>query len=320
MKNLLRLIALHVMLLVSSALLAQTYPAKPIKLIVPFPPGGAADIIGRAFGQRLTESMGQPVVLDNRAGADTIIGMAAAARSPADGYTIILVLNSALSMNPALYSKLPYDAIKDFAPISLVANVPLALIVPPLSPAKTASELGAMLRENPTAYSYGAGNIVARLAAEQLLSQSGGKATPIMYKGSAPTTIAVMRGEVQFAFEPVVVVMPHVNGGKMRALGVAMNKRSSAAPNIPTVTESGLLGFDIPVWFGFMAPAGTPPEVIKKLNAEITKAARAPDLQEKLNGAGLEIGASTPEQFTATVTSERDKWIPKIQSWGIRLE
>lgn len=320
MKKLLRLIALSAMFLLSSALLAQTYPAKPIKLIVPFPPGGAADIIGRAFGQRLSESMGQPVVLDNRAGADTIIGMAAAAHSPADGYTIILVLNSALSMNPALYSKLPYDAIKDFAPISMVANVPLALIVPPSSPARSASDLGAILRAKPNAYSYGAGNIVARIAAEQLLSQSGGKATPIMYKGSAPTIMDVMRGEVQFAFEPVVVVMPHVNSGKMRALGLAMNKRSSAAPNVPTVTEAGLPGFDIPVWFGFMAPAGTPPEVIKKLNVEIVKAARAPELQEKLNGAGLEIVASSPEQFSSTVTAEREKWIPKIQSWGIRLE
>lgn len=320
MQGLIRiLIALSALALAPQAF-AQNYPSKPVRLIVPFPPGGAADLVARLFGQKLGESLGQPVPIENRAGADTIVGMEAAARAPADGYTLILAINSALSMNPALYAKLPYDGSRDFAPISIVASVPLALVVPATSTANSAPELAALLRDKPGALSYGAGNTVARLAAEQLLGQTGTRALPVMYKGSAPTIVDLMRGDVQFAFEPVAVVMPYVKSGKMRALGVATGRRAAAAPDVPTIAESGIAGIEIPVWFGFMAPAGTPREIVARLQADIARAARAPDLQDKLVGAGFEIGAGTPEQFSATVTAERDSWVRRIRAWGIKLD
>lgn len=320
MKKLIKTLITVAALAASPMLLAQAWPNKPIRLIVPFPPGGAADIIARAYAVKLTDALGQPVVLDNRPGADTIIGMETTARAQPDGYTLILAINSALSMNPALYSKLPYDGNRDFAPIAMVASAPLALVVPPTSPAKTAAELGAMMKAEPGKYSYGSGNMVARVGAEALLSATGGKAVPIMYKGSAPTIVDLMRGEVQFAFEPAVVVMPHVKAGKMRALGVASSKRSPAAPDVPTLAETGMAGFDIPVWFGFMAPAGTPRPIVNQLQAELAKAAQSPDVKDKLAGIGVEVLSSSPEQFTTAMNAERDVWVKRIREWGLKVD
>lgn len=298
---------------------AQTYPTKPIKVIVPFPPGGAADLVARVWGAKLSESLGQPVVLDNRPGADTIIGMKAVAHAPGDGYTLILVINSALTMNPALYAKLPYDD-KSFAPVSIVASVPLVLVVPPASTAKTAAELGAMMKEKPGAHSYGAGNMVARIGGEAMLSQAGGRAVAVMYRGSAPTVMDVMRGEVEFAFEPAVVVAPYIKAGKMKALAVASAQRSAILPEVPTMTESGMSGFNIPVWFGFMAPAGTPRAIIRRLHADIALASQSPDVKDKLTAVGVEVSASTPEQFVFTVSTEGAVWMKRIKDYGIKVD
>ncbi len=303
----------------SPLLWAQGYPTKPIRLIVPFPPGGAADLVARTFGAKLSESLGQPVVLDNRPGADTIIGMDAAAHAPADGYTLVLAINSALTMNPALYARLPYDD-KSFAPISMVASAPLALVVPPAFPVKTAAELGGLVKNKPDAYSYGAGNLVARIGAEALIGQAAGRAVAVMYKGSAPTIMAVLRGEVQFAFEPVVVVAPYLKAGKLRGLAVASSERSPVAPDLPTMAESGMPGLDIPVWFGFMAPAATPRAVLQRLQADIAQAAQAPEVREKLSAIGVEVSASTPEQFATTVSVEAAVWMKRIRDYGIKLE
>jgi tripartite-type tricarboxylate transporter receptor subunit TctC len=299
---------------------AQSYPSRPIKLIVPFPPAGAADLVSRSFAQKLTTQLGQAVVIENRPGADTIIGMGALAKSTPDGYTLGLVLNSSLTMNPALYAKLPYDATKDFASISIVASVPLVLVSNPTTNAGSASELAALAKAKPDQLSYGAGNIVARLAAELFLSQSGGKAVGVMYKGSAPTLTDLIRGDVQFAFEPLAVVMPHVNSGKLRALGVAETRRNPTSPDLPTLAEGGLPGFEVPVWFGFMAPAGTAREVLARLQDEISKAALDPEVRDRLTGAGFEVGATTPAQFTTRVAAERESWSKRIQAWGIKLE
>jgi len=298
---------------------AQGFPNKPVRLIVPFPPGGAADLIARSFGVKLGEALGQPVLIDNRPGADTIIGMDAVAHAPADGYTLILAINSALSMNPSLYAKLPYDD-RSFAPISIVASAPLALVVPTSSPANTAAELGAMVKSKPDAYSYGAGNMVARIGAQALLGQSGGRAVAVMYKGSAPTVMDVMRGEVQFAFEPAVVVAPHIKAGKLKALAVASAKRSPVLPDVPTMAESGMPGFDIPVWFGFMAPAATPRAVIARLQTDIARAAQSPEVKEKLAAIGVEVSASTPEEFASAVAMESAVWTKRIKDYGIKVE
>ncbi len=306
-------------LVLSLPVWAQGFPTRPIKVIVPFPPGGAADLVARSFGAKLSESLGQPVVLDNRPGADTIIGMEAAVHAPADGYTLVLAINSALTMNPTLYAKLPYDD-KSFAPVSIVASVPLALVVPPTSPAKTVAELGTMMSEGNGAYAYGAGNMVARIGAEAFLSQTGGRAITVMYKGSAPTIMDLMRGEVAFAFEPAVVVAPHIKAGKMKALAVASSNRSSSLLNVPTMAESGMPGFDIPVWFGFMVPAATPQAIITRLRADIALAAQSPDVKEKLSAIGVEVRASTPEQFAATVNAEAAVWMKRIKDYRIKVE
>jgi tripartite-type tricarboxylate transporter receptor subunit TctC len=304
----------------ASAFAQQTYPAKPIKIIVPFPPGGSADLVARVVGQKLSENTKQPVIVENRPGADTIIAMELVAKAPPDGYTVGYANGSALTMNPTLYSKLPYDPVKDFVPVSVIANVPLALVVHPSVDAKTAKELADYIRANPGKLFYGQANIVAKVATEAFSAAAGGKMVEVPYKGSTPNVQDLVLGRVQVSIEPVATVLPHVQAGKLRALAVTDSRRSKAFPDLPTVAETGVPGYAFNNWHAILLPAGTPKEIVAKLNEEIVKAARHPDVAAKVAPLGVEIVASTPDELQKRASSEREHWAKQIKALGIKVD
>jgi tripartite-type tricarboxylate transporter receptor subunit TctC len=306
--------------LACTAALAQTYPAKPVRIIVPFPPGGSADLVARTVGQKFTENTKQAVVVENRPGADTIIAMQAVKSAPADGYTVGYAIGSALTMNPTLYSNLPYDPNKDFAPVTLIVNNPLALVVHPSVPAKTAKELAEYIKANPGKLFYGQANIVAKVATEAFAAAAGGKMVEVPYKGSTQNVQDLILGRVQVAIEPVATVLPFVKDGKLRALAVTDSQRSKAFPDLPTVAEGGVPGYSFNNWHAILVPAGTPKEVVGTLQAEITKAARHPDVTAKLAGVGVEVIAGTPEELQKRAASEREHWAKQIKALGIKVE
>jgi tripartite-type tricarboxylate transporter receptor subunit TctC len=306
--------------LACTAALAQTYPAKPVRIIVPFPPGGSADLVARTVGQKFTENTKQAVVVENRPGADTIIAMQAVKSAPADGYTVGYAIGSALTMNPTLYSNLPYDPNKDFAPVTLIVNNPLALVVHPSVPAKTAKELADYIKANPGKLFYGQANIVAKVATEAFAAAAGGKMVEVPYKGSTQNVQDLILGRVQVAIEPVATVLPFVKDGKLRALAVTDSQRSKAFPDLPTVAEGGVPGYSFNNWHAILVPAGTPKEVVGTLQAEITKAARHPDVTAKLAGVGVEVIAGTPEELQKRAASEREHWAKQIKALGIKVE
>ena len=304
----------------ASAFAQQTYPAKPIKIIVPFPPGGSADLVARVVGQKLSENIKQPVIVENRPGADTIIAMELVAKAPPDGYTVGYANGSALTMNPTLYSKLPYDPVKDFVPVSVIANVPLALVVHPSVDAKTAKELADYIRANPGKLFYGQANIVAKVATEAFSAAAGGKMVEVPYKGSTPNVQDLVLGRVQVSIEPVATVLPHVQAGKLRALAVTDSRRSKAFPDLPTVAETGVPGYAFNNWHAILLPAGTPKEIAAKLNEEIVKAARHPDVAAKVAPLGVEMVGSTPEELQKRASTEREHWAKQIKALNIKVD
>jgi tripartite-type tricarboxylate transporter receptor subunit TctC len=304
----------------TTAALAQSYPAKPIKVIVPFPPGGSADLVARTVGQKLSENTKQPVIVENRPGADTIIAMQAVASSPADGYTVAYAIGSALTMNPTLYSKLPYDPNKDFAPVTLIVNNPLALVVHPSVPAKTAKELADYIKANPGKLFYGQANIVAKVATEAFAAAAGGKMVEVPYKGSTQNVQDLLLGRVQVSIEPVATILPYVKEGKLRALAVTDSQRSKAFPDLPTVAEGGVPGYSFNNWHAILVPAATPKEVVGTLQTEIDKAARNPEVMAKLAPLGLEIITGSPEELQKRTAAERDHWSKQIKALGIKVE
>jgi tripartite-type tricarboxylate transporter receptor subunit TctC len=304
----------------ASVAVAQGYPSKPIRIIVPFPPGGSADLVARTVAQKMSENIKQPVVIDNRPGADTIIAMEQVAKAAPDGYTVGYAIGSALTMNPTLYAKLPYDPVKDFAPVSVVANVPLALVVHPSVEAKTAKELADFIKANPDKLFYGQANIVAKVATEAFSRAVGGKMTEVAYKGSTPNVQDLVVGRVQVSIEPVATVLPHVQTGKLRALAVTDSKRSPVFPDLPTVAETGVKGYAFNNWHAIVVPAGTPKDVVAKLHEEIVKAARDPDVAAKVAPMGVEMVGSTPEDLQKRAATERDFWGTQIKAMGIRLD
>src|SRR5262245_30156100 len=303
-----------------SAALAQQYPAKPVRIIVPFPPGGSADLVARTVGQKFTENTKQPWIVENRPGADTIIAMQAVKSSPADGYTVGYAIGSALTMNPTLYSNLPYDPSKDFAPVTLIVNNPLALVVHPSVPAKTAKELADYIKANPGKLFYGQANIVAKVATEAFAAAAGGKMVEVPYKGSTQNVQDLLLGRVQVAIEPVATVLPYVKEGKLRALAVTDSQRSKAFPDLPTVAETGVKGYAFSNWHAILLPAATPKEVVTKLQEEIVKAAKTPDVAAKVAPLGVEIVASSHEELQKRVTSEREHWSKQIKALGIKAD
>ncbi len=317
-----RLLLAAAVLVFAGSALAQTWPSKPVRLIVPYPPGGSADILARAIGQKLAEGLGQQVVIDNRPGAGTAIGAEATAKAAADGYTVMLGTVSSHAINPALTPGLKYDPVKDFAPVSLVASIPFALIVHPSLPVHSVKELIALAKSKPGALNFSSAGTGTsnHLAGELFKSMTGTFMVHIPYKGSAPALNDLIAGQVQLMFDLVLTTAPHVKSGAVRALAVTGRERSAALPGVPTVAESGVPGYEVSAWFGIFAPAGTPAAVIGTLNAETVKALRQPDLRDRMASQGAEPVTSTPEQFAAYVKEELAKWTRVVKASGMKVD
>jgi tripartite-type tricarboxylate transporter receptor subunit TctC len=298
------------------------YPSKPIRIIVQFTPGTSTDIIGRLVAQKLTEAWGQPVVVDNRPGAGAIIGTEAAAKAPADGYTLVMAVSSAFGINPGLVPNLPYDVMRDFSLITNVVLTPQTLLVPAASPIKSIKELVAAAKAKPGALNYGSlgSGSTSHLTMELFRSTTGIQLTHVPYKGSPPAYTDLFSGNLQLMFDAVPAVIPHAKSGKLRALAVGSSSRSPFLPEVPTVAESGYPGFEAVGWIGLAAPVKTPDAVLNKINAEVVKILATADMKERLAGLGVTPVGDTREQFTAFVRSEIAKWGKLIRDAGIKAD
>lgn len=301
--------------------LAQTWPAKPVRMIVPFPPAGNTDIIARIVVPRMSENLGQQIFIDNRGGAGSTIGTELAARAPADGYTLLMV-SAAHTINPAMVKKLPYDSVRDFAPISMVADVPTAFVVHPALPVKTVKEFVALARARPGQINYSTAGrgTVGHLAAELLVSETKIKIVHVPYKGSGPAVIDLLAGHVQTQLASMPAVIQYVRAGKLRMIAQTGEKRSPAAADVPTMIESGLPGFVVSSGFGLFAPAGTPKPVVDRVYASVKAALSIPDVRNQLAGQGADPIGSTPEQYDAFNRAEIQKWIRVGREAGIQPE
>ena len=317
-----RLAALLLTLVICAAAGAQAFPTRPIRIVVPFAPGGATDLIARVVGQKLTESMGQAVVVDNRPGASGMIGADAVAKAAPDGYTLLMASTAEVAINPSLYPRMAYDPDKDLVPVTLAGITPLILVVNPASPFKSVADIVAEARAHPGRVSFAsAGNgSVQHLSGELLKVLTSTDMVHVPYKGAAPALTDVLSGQVTMFFSGMPPAMPHVKSGKLRALAVTTPKRSPAAPDVPTMAEAGTAGFDISNWFGLLAPAGTPPDVLERLNAEVVKALAEPAVKARLAEQGAEAVGDTRAQFAAFIQSEKAKYARLIKVSGAKAE
>ena len=307
-------------LVVSVGAVAQDYPSKPLRLIVPFPPGGVTDIVARAVAAKLAIELGQSVVVENRAGASGLIGAEAGARSPADGYTLVMGNISTLAINPVTFAKLPYDPIASFDPISMVAIQPLIVAVHPSLPVKSLIELVQYAKSQPGKLNYGTAGSSIHLAVEFFSTAAGIKMNHIPYKGSAPALTDLIGGQVQVLFDPFSSIYPFVTSGKVRALAVTTDKRSATAPTLPTVAESGYANFDVSSWQGIVVPAGTPKAVIQRLNRDLVKVLSTPEMKERFGQYSAVTAASTPEQFSSYIKEEITRWKKVAIDAGVKPE
>jgi len=301
--------------------LAQSYPAKPIRIIVAYTPAGTTDILARAIGHKMTERRGQPVIVENRPGANGNIGTEIAARATPDGYTLLMATAATHSINNTLYRKLSWDAVRDFAPIGLVAIVPNLLVVNNALPAKNVKELIAYAKANPGKLNFGSPGTgaTAHLSMELLQSMTGTKMVHIPYKGSAGVRADVMAGQISLSMDNMPVYLPQARAGKIRALAVSADSRSPAAPDLPTVGES-VPGFSAASWFGLAAPKGTPKAIVDRLSAETARILRLPDVNERLSGLGAQPVGGTPAEFAAFIQSETLKWAKVIKDANVELQ
>ena len=315
------LIASTLALAPAATALAQAYPAKTIRMILPFPPGGPTDITGRAIAQKLSEQMGQQVVADNRPGAGGNLGLELGAKAPPDGYSITLI-GPPIAISPSLYAKLNYDAIRDFAPVSLVAAIQNIMVVHNSVPAKTLKEFIQLARRHPGKLNFsssGAGS-TNHLASELLKSMHKLDMVHVPYKGGVAQLVALMSGDVDMGIMAVPPAIPHVQANKVRALAVLTERRVAALPNVPTSKEAGVDDFVVPIWYGILAPAGTPREIVNRLNSEIHKALASADLKQRLANSGVEPLVSTPEHFADFIKSEMVRYAKVIKDAGIKIE
>jgi tripartite-type tricarboxylate transporter receptor subunit TctC len=306
---------------VTAAHAQPAYPQKPIRLVVPFPPGGGTDILARLLGQKMSETLGQQVVIDNRGGAGGTIGTDIAAKAPPDGYTLILVSGSH-AINPGLYQKLPYDSVNDFAPITQIATSPGILVVNPSLPVKSVKDLIALARAKPGQINYasaGSGT-PPHLAGELFKVMAKIDMVHVPYKGNAPAFTDVIGGQVSLIFPTMPSAMPFIKSGKLRPIAVTSAKRSPAAPDIPTIAESGLPGYEATSWYGILAPARTPPQIVARLHEVLVSVIGAPDMKDKLAAQGLDPVANTPQQFAAVIKSEIAKWAQVVKASGAKPE
>lgn len=300
---------------------AQQYPTKAVRFVVPFAPGGGTDIIGRVVAQALNDALGQPVVVDNRGGAGSTLGTEIVAKSPADGYTILFG-NISLAFNATLYTKLRYDTIRDLAPISLSAVQPNILVIHPGLPAKNLKEFIELARANPGKYNYASAGTGSgtHLAAELLKLQTKIDIVHVPYKGTGPALTDLLGGQINMMVSTFASALPHVKSGRMRALGVTTAKRSPAAPDVPTLIEGGVAGYDYSTWYGLLAPAGTPKPIIDMLNATNRKVLARDDIKQKLESQGVDPIVNTPAEFSAYMKSETEKWGKVVKATGAKAE
>ena len=316
------LIAALVLFAAAGALAQQNYPSRPIHIVAPFEAGGATDIMARMIAQKFAESLGQPVIVDNRPGAGGGIGTAAVAKSPADGYTIVFGNLAPNAINPSIYTNLQYDAGKDFAPISVVATVPLILVTPSSSPARSVRELIALAKSAPGKLNFGSPGVgsVAHVVGEMFNTMAATRLMHVPYKGGAPAVRATLTGEVSMMFATVISAKPHIRSGKLRALGITSAERSPVAPDIPTIAESGLPGFEVDVWFGLLAPAATPRAIVERLAHEVRRALDAPEIRAKFAELSAVPSPTTPDQFAAIIRADIAKWAKVVKESGAKIE
>jgi len=306
---------------IAGAALAQPYPTRAIRLVVPFPPGGGpADILGRAIAQKMSESFAQQVIVDNRPGANTIIGAQLVAKAPPDGYTLLMAIDSTLTMNQTLYSKLPYDPLKDFDPVSLIANVPTMLVVNKDVPVNNVRELIALAKSKPGQIMFGTGTLATHLAGELFNSMAGTKMINVPYTGASGSITAVLAGDVPVSFSGVSTALVNWKAGKIKVLAAMGAMRLPQAPEVPTVAESGVPGYEAQVWQSIVVPAGTARDIVARLNAELTRIMMLPDTRERLSAVGIEPISSTPEELAAYIRSETAKWGKIIKDIGLKVE
>jgi tripartite-type tricarboxylate transporter receptor subunit TctC len=313
--------ALCIVLLAASHAFAQNYPNKAVRLVLPYPPGGGTDVIARPLALRLGEYLGQQVIVDNRGGAGGNIGMEFVAKSPPDGYTLLFALTAQFAVNVSLYPKLPYDPVKDYAPISLLANAPYLLIVHPSVPATSVRELIALMKAHPgqLAYSSSGNGSGAHLAGEMLRSLARVDIMHVPYKGAGPAMPDLIAGQVQLSFVTYTASAPHLKTGRLRALGVTTAQRSPALPDLPAIAES-VPGYDSAVWYGFAAPAGTPREIVARLNSEVLRVLAAPDFRSRVMLEAVAPIGSTPEEFGAFIKSEIARWAKVVRDSGAKVD
>ncbi|WP_425258638.1 tripartite tricarboxylate transporter substrate binding protein [Rubrivivax sp. RP6-9] len=306
----------------SSTVLAQAWPAKPIRIVVPFPPGGGTDIIARETSQRVAAATGWTFVIDNKPGAGGNLGVDAAAKSTADGYTIVIGQTSNLAVNPTLYARMPYDSQKDLAPIVLLANAPLVMVTGVGTPYKTLADAVHAAKAKPGALNFASpGNgTVAHLTSEMFQRAASFKTQHVPYKGAAQALTDVISGTVELYMSSVPTLIGQIRNGKLRPLAVSSARRVDDLPNVPTINESGYQGFDAVTWFGLLAPAGTPKEAITRLNAEFNKALQNPELRKKLGDEGADAAGGTPEQFAALIRDEIPRWGKVVRESGARID
>jgi tripartite-type tricarboxylate transporter receptor subunit TctC len=298
---------------------AQQYPSKPVRFIVPFAPGGPADIQARLIGPKLTETWGQPVVVENRAGGNTIIATELTARSDPDGH-VVQVISAGFAINVSLYSKLPYDSVRDFAPVTQLTSGPAIVVVHPSLPARSIKELIQLARSRPGQLTYASAGLPSQLAVELFKVMTGTDLVHVPYKGAAPAMIDLIAGHVQVSFPTIIGALSHVRSGRLRALATTGAKRAPAAPDLPTMIEAGVPGYVAANWFGTAVPAKTPPAIVAKLSQEIARALRLPDVSERLLSQGMEPTSSTPEEFSAYIRSEMTKWAKVVKASGAKAE
>lgn len=308
-------------LLAPAAHAADAWPAKPIQLVIPYPPGGSADLLGRPLAVQLQQQLGQTVVLEYKPGAGGTLASQYVARAKPDGYTLLMVL-AAHAINDSLYPKLPYDTRKDFAPVSLVANLPMVVAASSKLPAKNIQELVQAAKAAPGKLTFGsAGNgNTGHLAAEYFSNISGVKMTHVPYKGSAGVVNAMLAGDIDLTFDSISTSMPHIRSGRMHALAVTSTRRSALAPEVATVQEQGIAGFDVTGWYALIAPAGTPPDIAQRLSREIATALRQPALQSQLAAGGYELVGSTPEALQAHIDREITRWASVVKATGAKVD
>ncbi|MDB5807257.1 MAG: tripartite tricarboxylate transporter receptor family protein [Betaproteobacteria bacterium] len=322
MRALLLLAALFAALLTAPPATAQSYPAKPIKVISPYAPGGGLDVILRPLLQKMGEGLGQSLYIDNRSGANGMIGIEAGAKSPPDGYTLIGVTSGAVTINPNVYSKMPYDTAKDIVPVVNVASAPFVMVVHPSVPARNVKEFIALAKADDGKLSYGSPGVggTNHLGAEYFLQLTHLKMIHVPYRGSQPLMTDLVGGQVKMAFDSIMATLPFVRSGKLRALGVVSAKRTAIAPEIPTLVEEGGPKFELNSWYGIMAPAGTPPQIVARINAEAVKALADPQVKAVYANMGNDIIGNTPAQFAAQIREDTARWGEVAKAANVRAD